>query len=706
MSDEHIELTRRKVLAGVGAVGAAGAGAGVGTSALFSDDESFTNNVVEAGTLDLVVDYVTSSHQGSFGSSSQRGEVDGDGATEYSYRVTDVKPGDSGTLAFCPKVVDNPGWLWVGSPGGVTDYENGQTEPEAAVDDTDGGSLDNGTNDGAGAGELSEAMEVTVSYAESVSLDSETDEITCHDARELNNPPGYSLADLAKDLRTGFRLDGNEPNDADGSADAYPGSSGADDQQGPCICIEWSVPADVGNEIQSDAVEMGFTFAAVQRRNNPSPTSPFVDHVVGSGGDADYSSIQAAIDGSGDGDVILVRSGTYEDPLDVQGASGTAIVGESGATIRPTSTLEWGSETNFPGRTTGVRVVNSTDVLLRNLTFDFEQIDESAVSGLLFWESEGIVCESTLENMSSPGVVDITSYLGTNDPGSSTFSDADRARVEFLNNEFVETGRIGINAEDFVGLVVDNNTFTTTDAGYAVEVGSEATGVVRNNVISGYNTDFNAQSASAGIYVENAYPASGVSLVKGVVVDNNEVYDSTVGIRVGNEWHSITGDVDIEAVLTNNYVHDNVDHGISITDSGAEDGSSVTVTGHNNTVENNGNGYYVFEDNSTSEEDDARITVDVERDAISSNDIGVLVESASPSPVDSFQSVAVTDSNIENNAADGVRNTVGDLTVDATRNWWNASDGPNGAGPGSGDGVSSNVGFAPFASSPAPNAGD
>jgi predicted ribosomally synthesized peptide with SipW-like signal peptide len=52
-----MELTRRKILASMGAVGAAGAAAGMGTSALFNDTESFTGNTLAAGELDLKVDW-------------------------------------------------------------------------------------------------------------------------------------------------------------------------------------------------------------------------------------------------------------------------------------------------------------------------------------------------------------------------------------------------------------------------------------------------------------------------------------------------------------------------------------------------------------------------------------------------------------------------------------------------------------------------
>jgi predicted ribosomally synthesized peptide with SipW-like signal peptide len=57
MSDQTFELSRRKVLAGAGAIGVAGAGAGLGTTAFFSDGESFTNNQLVAGSLDLKAAY-------------------------------------------------------------------------------------------------------------------------------------------------------------------------------------------------------------------------------------------------------------------------------------------------------------------------------------------------------------------------------------------------------------------------------------------------------------------------------------------------------------------------------------------------------------------------------------------------------------------------------------------------------------------------
>jgi predicted ribosomally synthesized peptide with SipW-like signal peptide len=53
----EFDLSRREALAALGTVGAASAGAGLGTSAFFSDQETFENNQLTAGTLDMGVGY-------------------------------------------------------------------------------------------------------------------------------------------------------------------------------------------------------------------------------------------------------------------------------------------------------------------------------------------------------------------------------------------------------------------------------------------------------------------------------------------------------------------------------------------------------------------------------------------------------------------------------------------------------------------------
>jgi hypothetical protein len=121
-----------------------------------------------------------------------------------------------------------------------------------------------GGDPGQGQGELSENIQVTVSYASSVEI--ADGEVNCTDIRELKNPDDYTLKDLAGDLEAGFLIDGDL--DTEGTQ-AYPASSDGGTQNGPCICIDWEIPTTVGNEIQTDSVELGFSFTAMQERHNP-----------------------------------------------------------------------------------------------------------------------------------------------------------------------------------------------------------------------------------------------------------------------------------------------------------------------------------------------------------------------------------------------------------------------------------------------------
>jgi predicted ribosomally synthesized peptide with SipW-like signal peptide len=56
-NDRQFELSRRKILGGLGTIGVAAAGAGLGTTAYFSDQETYEGNTLTAGSLDLKVDW-------------------------------------------------------------------------------------------------------------------------------------------------------------------------------------------------------------------------------------------------------------------------------------------------------------------------------------------------------------------------------------------------------------------------------------------------------------------------------------------------------------------------------------------------------------------------------------------------------------------------------------------------------------------------
>ena len=257
MNDDKIGLSRRKMLVGLGAVGVASAGAGLGTTAYFNDTETFENNTLTAGSLDLFVDYEASyDSDGAVENQAETvmGTQDGDPAGMF-YDLDDVKPGDSGHVEFCFRIVDNPSYMWV--CGDLEQAENGMNEPEMAVDDTPD------------LGELGDAIEARLVYCE-------RDDEEFVEGEEIASG---SLAEVLGAISSGAPLDG------EGVADNVPGdqaeySEEVDPEEsdsyitGPCVCLFWEIPTTVGNEIQTDSLTMDFEFHAVQSRHNDGTHNP------------------------------------------------------------------------------------------------------------------------------------------------------------------------------------------------------------------------------------------------------------------------------------------------------------------------------------------------------------------------------------------------------------------------------------------------
>jgi len=266
---DDIELSRRTILAGLGAVGAAGAGAGLGTSALFSDTESFENSVITAGELDLLVDYYSYWDQGMAGSGTVSGTADGGTVTG---ELTDVKPGDSGALAFCPRIETNPAYLWLCGDLTAND-ENTVTEPEADADAEDDDETDAQIE---GQGELADTVLITVSYCDLGEVGEQFD--PAEDVLETTEIGTGTLGDFLALVERGVPLDGSGatgaelPFPAPGAQECFAGTG--DEAESPCLCIEWAVPSEVGNEIQSDSIEFDLTFFAQQCRNADGTSNP------------------------------------------------------------------------------------------------------------------------------------------------------------------------------------------------------------------------------------------------------------------------------------------------------------------------------------------------------------------------------------------------------------------------------------------------
>ena len=170
-----LDLSRRKLLGGLGAIGVASAGAGLGTTAFFSDEESFTDNTITAGAVELRMDWQQSYYTGLDGQdpddhttwepinaypdldgdnlqdqiytrfqlqrdptlvglpenasdeeieAGYRGQfasfdgTDTDGTGNHEFvgpviNLDDVKPGDRGEITISKHVFDNPAYLWM-----------------------------------------------------------------------------------------------------------------------------------------------------------------------------------------------------------------------------------------------------------------------------------------------------------------------------------------------------------------------------------------------------------------------------------------------------------------------------------------------------------------------------------------------------------------------------------------------------------------
>lgn len=237
MSDETFELSRRKALFAVGSVGVASAGAGLGTSAFFSDQEEFTGNTIQAGEFGLSVEqYINHVDQDDLGPDQDDWE-DGSGDDSSVWVTTpidiaDAKPGDKYEFCWDITVEDNPGFVAV---AGSSTEQNGVEADNISLDDLwdidDEGDL-------ATLGEVAEATLTTT-------VDGDDHEQEYDD-----------LAELLSSLESGILV-----SDEDGAIQFDAG-------QTVTVCLEVTIPTSVGNEIQGAVTSADMTFYAEQARHN------------------------------------------------------------------------------------------------------------------------------------------------------------------------------------------------------------------------------------------------------------------------------------------------------------------------------------------------------------------------------------------------------------------------------------------------------
>ncbi|WP_251343717.1 hypothetical protein [Haloplanus halophilus] len=247
-------LSRRRILLGVGAVGIAAAGAGVGSLGYLADRERFRSTVA-AGSLDLKLGYRTT-YNGEVVAEAPGGDagavdcgtpglVDGAGVPVVS--LDDVKPGDCGTVTADLYVCANPSRLWL-AVGLVAAAENDHRPEEVAAGDAT-----------PATGELGDVVEVTVW------IDADGDGVVGDDERVLYEG---TLAGLTTDAAGGLPVtvdDDGAPACVDGPDGPVP------------VALSWCLPLDGPdhNRAITDAVRFDLRFAAVQCRHDAVGLNPF-----------------------------------------------------------------------------------------------------------------------------------------------------------------------------------------------------------------------------------------------------------------------------------------------------------------------------------------------------------------------------------------------------------------------------------------------
>jgi hypothetical protein len=271
----------KKILLSMGSILFAGAILVGGTGAFLADQDASTGNTFASGVVDLKIDnesYVTNnagvlaySPSTSWSLSSLAGKL--------FFNFLDLKPGDVGEDTISLHVNNNNAWACMNIQTTATP-ENGQNDPEAAVDPT------TGANDG----ELQNNLYFNFWADDGDNVYEQGEQIFKSGlAKDIFNGQNWALADASKNIW--------------GDATKYlPGDTVRYIGKAWCFGTMTAVPvpqdgkgktgnngplargtgfscsgADVGNIVQSDGIKADVSFSVAQARNNSSYLCSGVD---------------------------------------------------------------------------------------------------------------------------------------------------------------------------------------------------------------------------------------------------------------------------------------------------------------------------------------------------------------------------------------------------------------------------------------------
>lgn len=371
-------------------------------------------------------------------------------------------------------------------------------------------------------------------------------------------------------------------------------------------------------------------------------------------GNDHYNYIQNAIDASASG-TINVAAGTYEEQITINKDLTLTGAGASTTTIQAPASM---GTVNVRGGTQAIQgVVNvigasahEINVNINGFTIDGNYQTPASSStwfaGIVHSNADGTI-EDNIITKTKQEILggDAASWRGHG------IWVGDASTVTINNNEISEWQRNGIEIRDAAATAtITNNILTGMDTTPSVSNGitfyGATDGTVSGNTVtgckytgSGSGNDFYGGTQACAII---SYDGLGI-----FTVSNNTVINNDMGIysrlnSVGN--------------ITGNIIEDNLYFGIVFRK------GDVTAT----------------------------------YNTITGGEIGIFIPSTRP---DTGIAPVANNNNIDGNTLFGVKNDAAYL-IDAEKNYWGSLDGPGGEGPGTGDGVSTDVDYSPWLSLP------
>ncbi|HOY85764.1 MAG TPA: right-handed parallel beta-helix repeat-containing protein [Candidatus Syntrophosphaera sp.] len=372
-----------------------------------------------------------------------------------------------------------------------------------------------------------------------------------------------------------------------------------------------------------------------------------------------YPTIQAAIDAAVQYDVIEVAGGECSEALNFENKSDITLRGTGTrelTILKPevADMLPWNYFGHTDGRRCAIRIVESDNITLENIVLDCALVKNNGWHGVLYANSTGgSFSSSTFKNMYTDQAhyYDLMIYARALAP----YTPASKATLSLYDCDLIDTGRIGYISHDYVHATIELCDFhkTTHTFGYGMEIGSASTADIISNVMYGFDTPAVSDgSVSAAIYVENCYTQAETGVTKEVTIQGNVIHDNQIGITVGNQFNNYAGDVDIVLNITGNDLDDNND-GIVLCDEDKANGSSVTATLTNNTIDTalevaGSTGLFTYSSG------DGDLSVSMTGNSISGYDYGMIVYDFGADPATSLFDLSATAGNSFSNSSTAV----------------------------------------------------